>query len=135
MAKNSVAMRVYDTPPPEQCRKDALKNFGIGPRKTAEVPTCLVPLPPRQPQVFSRTNPNPFISAVNVHDRIPLIPVPEYDDYFEENDFKLIDSMVATQKAKAPAVAPVQTIIDLRGNTGNITLNFGSVLANPIVLQ
>jgi len=72
---------------------------------------------------------------VNVPDRIPLIPVPEYDDYFEENDFKLIDSMVATQKAKAPAVAPVQTIIDLRGNTGNITLNFGSVLANPIVLE
>jgi hypothetical protein len=132
-AAKSVAMRKYDTPDEDTLRAESNLYYGVGPRKPE---TAIVAC---QPQLKRARGPEDS-EDTDLNEMLPSLDFSFDNHKFSEEDYAIMDRAASRHMKMSGPVRVKQakkahcTVIDLRGNTGALTFNFGSG-DRPIVLD
>jgi hypothetical protein len=123
-AEGSTAMRRYEMPAPEDMKKENLKNFAIGPG-----PRPQLALEQAVDPAEAKTRPcSPVTPCDSAAAALVVIPPPlQRDQVARRLPFTFAPASNTTQEA------PGMTI-DLRNNSGSVTLQLGSQ-ARPHIIQ
>lgn len=130
-AAGSTAMRNYEAPAPADIRAENLATFGLGPKlnTTAPAPVPMAPVP-MQPQISAFEGTDEF-GALDLFDLGEM----DLDQAFDQ---LLMNEKRNVQPAPVSVSAAAQStvhVIDMRGNTGHVTLNFGTSSERPHVIN
>ena len=125
-AEGSTAMRNYEAPAPADIRAENLSTFGLGPKVNTTAPAPV----PMQPAIST-------FEGADEYGALDLFDLGEMD-LDQAFDQLLMNEKRDVQPAPVSVSAAGQStvhVIDMRGNTGNVTLNFGTSPQRPHVIN